>query len=369
MENLKVDKKELKNELKNIGIHDFKKSHVLGEVYFMLSLNCDLRCRVCSWWGKKGTCRNKDFAEKQSSNLSLKDLKRFADQIIPYRPRTVTFSGGEPLLYRYWHPLAKYFKNKGIKVSLTTNGVNILKEFKEITETVDEINLSLGGPPSLLLSIRENPISHFTKILKGLKKINEFKSNNNRPRLRILYTISDLSYNHMTELINFMKKENIAIDQYYFQHLMFIDEKIFQKQKNLLEKKFHIKNLNIWKGYTYFPSGINFEKFKKEMTKLTKFNNVIFSPNLSFDEIKSYYQNNKGRISYRRFCLAPWLQLNILPNGDLYVCNDYFIGNIKKSSFKTMWNGRRIQNLRKYLTENLFPACRGCFNYYWERKI
>lgn len=368
MENLKVDKKELINELNRLGISDFKKSHLLGEVYFMLSLKCNLRCRVCSWWGEKGACQNKKFINRQSSNVNFKDLKKFANQIIPFHPMTVTFSGGEPLLYKHWYPLAKYFKSKGIKISLTTNGVFLLKEFKKVVETVDEINLSLGGPPSLLPSIRENPISHFTKIFKGLKKLTEFKKINNRPRLRILYTISDLSYNHMNELIEFMAKNNITIDQYYFQHLMFLDEKTFLEQKKNILEKFNIKDLNVWKGYTYIPSKINFKKFKKEMDKLSKYKNVIFSPNLSFKEIQSHYRGDFKMSSYRKICLAPWLQVNVLPNGDLYICNDYLIGNLKNGPFEKIWNGKKAQNLRKYLSQRLFPACKGCFNYYWERK-
>lgn len=369
MENLRVNKTELKKELNKLGVSDLQKSHRLGEVYFMLSLDCNLRCRICSWWGKKGACRNSSFIKRQSVNLKFNDLKKFAEEIINFRPLTVTFSGGEPLLYKYWYPLAKYFKNHGIKVSLTTNGVRLAKEFRKITETVDEINLSLGGPPSLLPLIREDPIAHFTKIFRGLKLITKFKKkNNNKPRLRVLCTISDLSYKHLSKLIDFLQKNNIAIDQYYFQHLMFIDKKTFQKQKKIFSDKFKIKNLDIWQGYTYLPTKIDFQRFRGEINKVNKYPNAIFSPNLSSKELQSYYQKNKITSSYRKFCLAPWLQLNVLPNGDLYICNDYFIGNLKEGPFEKIWNGKKSQNLRKCISRELFPACKGCFNYYWERK-
>jgi len=368
MENLKVDREELKKRLAELGISDIRKSYVLGEVYFMLSLRCNLRCRVCSWWGEKGACRNKNFFKRQSSRLDLKDLIKFASQIILFHPTTVTFSGGEPLLYPYWYPLGKYFKSKGIKVSLTTNGVYLKKEFKKIIEVVDEVNLSLGGSPSILPLIRENSISHFFKILEGLKKLTKFKEINNYPRLRVLYTISDLSYGHMNELIEFMLKNNIAIDQYYFQHLIFLKPEILLAQKKVFLQKFNIKKLNIWQGYTYCPSGINFKKLKQEIDKLIRYENVIFSPDLSFNEIKTYYKDNNPPSFYSRLCLAPWVQLNVLPNGDLYICNDYFIGNLKEKSFPEIWNGKKAQDLREYISKRLFPACGRCFYYYWERK-
>lgn len=49
MDGLKTDKERFKKKLKEIGIEDVEESKILGEVYFMLSLICNLRCKFCSW--------------------------------------------------------------------------------------------------------------------------------------------------------------------------------------------------------------------------------------------------------------------------------------------------------------------------------
>lgn len=368
MDNFIVDREGLKSHLKALGVENLIESRVLGEVYFMLSLECNLRCRVCAWWGIKGPCRDENFLSKYRSRLTLKELKEFADEVISFCPKTVSFSGGEPLLYKKWYLLAEHLHKKGIKVSLTTNGVLLFENFVRIKEAVDEINLSLGGPPSILSLVRENPISHFKKIMKGLEKITDFKNkHDNRPSLRILYTISDLSYAHMEELIKFMERHKIKIDHYKFQHLMFIGPKTFQEQRKVFLKRFNIRTLSLWKGYTYSPKGLDFSKFKKEIEKVKKYKNVSFNPNLSTEELGVYYRDNKGALSYGRYCTAPWHQINIMPDGQVYICHDYFIGNIKDKPFASIWNGPRAKRLRQYLTKRLFPGCKGCFYRYCDR--
>jgi len=365
---LAVDIEGLKNNLKAMGIKRPYESHILREVYIMLSLECNLRCRICAWWGIKGPCRKQDFLKRYCSSLTWKELKGFADDIIKFNPAIVTFSGGEPLLHEEWSCLAKYFHKKGMKVSLTTNGTLLLKNFNKIKESVDEINLSLGGPPSILSRIRENPVSHFRPIMKGLQKITQLKrKNNNRPFLRILYTISDLSYGHMEELIKFMKRHDIAIDHYKFQHLMFIDAETLKEQKKVFSKEFNIDDLSLWQGYTYNPVKLDFRRFQKEIETVKEYDNTSFSPDLSGKDLRDYYQNNKGALRYARYCTAPWHQINVMPDGRIYTCHDYFIGNIKDNSFTAIWNGNRAKKLRKYLTNKLFPACKGCFYHYCDR--
>lgn len=368
MERLTTNRKLLIKSLQEMGVNDLLKSSLLGEVYWMISLDCNLRCKVCAWWGKKGPCRQKKFAKDYSSNLNSAELMRFAEEIVDFRPKRVTFSGGEPLLNKKWYQLAKFFKKNKIKTSLTTNGVFIYRDLEKLAEVIDEINLSLGGPPSILFKIRENDSQHFALIMKGLKKLTEFKiKNNGIPSLQILYTISNLSYKHMYELIEFMEDKNIAIDRYRFQHLMFIDRQTFRSQKLLFKNKFKIKTLDLWKGYVFEPFNLDFSYFKEEVTKLQKLSHVSFSPNLSPEELEPYYLFNRGALGYKKYCTAPWHQVDIMPNGDIYTCHDFFIGNLCQKDFNSIWNGSTSQKLRAYLSKKMLPGCKGCFYHYCER--
>lgn len=368
---LSVDKKDLLSKLSGLSIKNISESNVLREVYFMLSLKCNLRCRVCSWWGIKGPCCNNFFLKNYKPNLEKKDLIRIAAQLLLLNPSRVSFSGGEPLLFKNWYLVAKLLHEAGISTSLTTNGVFIDKNCEKISEVIDDVVLSLGGPPSIIHIIRQNPRSHYEKIILGLQKITRLKGKKqNRPRLKILYTISDLSYLSMCELIEFMEERKIAVDHYGFQHLMFIDQATYIRQKEIFQSEFKIKNLPIWKGYTYKPGRMDFHKFSAEIAKLKSLfsEKISFNPDLTPEEIEPYYRFNRQILSYNRNCTAPWHQINILPNGDVYVCHDYFLGNLKKEGLSSLWNGEKAQKLRLFVAKQLFPGCKGCFYHYTDRK-
>ncbi|MFA6216555.1 MAG: radical SAM protein [Candidatus Omnitrophota bacterium] len=368
MLDLTVDTQALALSLKGRASSDLLKATSVGEVYIMFSLRCNLRCKVCSWWGIKGPCRKKGFLNKYKASLSQEDLERFAQEVMAFHPKTVTFSGGEPLLSAHWYNLAQCFKKQGVRVSVTTNGVYLLKNMDKAVRVLDQVSLSLGGPPSILHLIREDSPAHFKTIVKGLAALTLYKKKHaNRPRLNMLYTISDLSYAHMGEFIAFMQNAGIAVDNYHFQHLMFINRQTLKMQEKFLRDKLNITALELWPGYTYSPGYIDFSRFIAEIRKVKKLRAVSFSPDLYPDEIIPYYKDNRGALHYCRYCTAPWHQVNVMPNGDIYVCHDVFIGNIKEHSFSEIWNGRQAQKVRALFSKSLSPGCKGCFYHYAER--
>jgi len=148
---------------------------------------------------------------------------------------------------------------------------------------------------------------------------------------------------------------------------MFINQDNFEFQKKIFLKEFNIRDCNIWKGFTYSSSKFNFPKLSAEIKKIKRFKNVSFSPDLHTDELPDYYKYNRWVSRYSKYCTAPWHQLNVMPNGDVYICPDYFIGNIKNRMFEDIWNGQEARRLRNYIAQKLFPGCRGCFYYYTEK--
>ena len=192
--------------------------------------------------------------------------------------------------------------------------------------------------------------------------------NNNKPALSILFTISDVSYKHMSELIDFMDKRGIEIDRYNFQHLIFNGPRTHKAQKEIFKKEFGIHKLDLWKGYTYLPARMDFSRFKAEIEKVKGRPNVQFSADLRPEELEPYYRDQREALHYANYCTAPWHQLNLMPNGELFTCPGYFIGNIRGNrSLAQIWNGPKARKLRQYLTKRLFPGCKGCFYYYCDR--
>lgn len=126
-----------------------KREEILKKKKYKINLHileaCNFRCRQC--FSKFGT-------EKL---LPVEDWKKIVDNCIAAADVTeFNIAGGEPMLYPGLAELVKYIRNKGVKVSLITNGSLMdeewIKNYAELYETIgfsvdslnDETNRKIG---------------------------------------------------------------------------------------------------------------------------------------------------------------------------------------------------------------------------------
>jgi len=83
-----------------------------------LTKRCNLRCLYC--YAAPG--------EKQKDELSFEELKNTIDEARGLGLRTLTLTGGEPLLDEKYFDIATYAHECGLSVLLFTNGILITKE-------------------------------------------------------------------------------------------------------------------------------------------------------------------------------------------------------------------------------------------------
>jgi MoaA/NifB/PqqE/SkfB family radical SAM enzyme len=102
----------------------------LSLVYFKLTAACNLRCVMCGQYGDKGIMKD-CAAEETKKTLPLETWKKFIDEIAPQKPVTYIW-GGEPFLYKDLLPLVKYMVDKGLFVSVNTNGTLMEKHAEDI---------------------------------------------------------------------------------------------------------------------------------------------------------------------------------------------------------------------------------------------
>jgi radical SAM protein with 4Fe4S-binding SPASM domain len=363
----------IRQELINHGVKcsEILESNRLGEVYVMLSLSCRLRCRVCPWWGDSGVCRTPERIRKYTGELTdMKILRRFIDEIAEFKPSIINLSGGEPLETGGWYDFAKYAKSKGFGVYLTTSGMDIEENLDRICEVIDQVDVSISGPKDIINQLREGPEGHFDRIISGLRKLSERKKVLGRPRIQLSCVVSDLNYTRLDGFADYLKSEGIDIDMHYFPSVIFMSRELVKKQKEALKKEFGADGVS-WEGYTYDPRGIDTKRLLQELERLkSKHRDVKFGPMSSREDIDRYFHDDSflpERFSHH--CLAPWLQATLMPNGDIWVCHDLPVGNIRDKSFREIWNGPKIKKLRKRIIEKgLFPGCRGCYYVYYTKE-
>jgi len=326
---------------------------------------CNHRCAICGQWGKSGYNARED-TPKVTGELPLEVYKKVIDEVAPKKVH-VYLTGGEPFLYEPLVPLVNYIKQKGLTVQIVTNGVGLEKNAETIVENGwDMLCVSLDGPKEIHDKCR-GVQGAFDTAIKGILKIQKLKEEKKKvkPAFFILTTISK---NNESVLIDTVKEaEKLNPDGMVIYYSWFTREWIGQNHTKMVNELLGITPF-AWKGYVRDTTDIDTGKIIEQIRKIKsgKFKMpIMLVPELKIKEIRKYYHEPENFLGYRK-CVAPWFQLDIMPNGDVVTCRDFpdFVtGNIKESSILDIYNGEKHRAFRRALRScrnGVFPICSRC---------
>ncbi len=282
-------------------------------VYYKVTSNCMLNCSFCSQGDMKKQSMDIDKAKDV-----LNQLKNLGIDLI-------TYTGGEPLLYKYIDELIKYGKELGFEQVLVTNGLHLLKH-KSSLKYIDVIGVSIHGSEKIHDMLTQKKGS-YQEALNNLKEINKIYPN---IKITINYTVSDVNYNdkNIDDVYNLCSTNNYKLS---FARINYIGNS---------------KNYKVVSDYN---------KLLEKVSKLKeKYNNIEISNCIipcSVDKKYEYLTHSCG--AGMAFC-------SIEPNFDVKICSSSYdaLGNLNDSSFKKIWNNKR---LKKFKSLKWLPLqCRSC---------
>lgn len=110
---------------------------------------CNLRCIHCENFG----------GEIGNAELSFDDLLKTADSLAELGCRMVDITGGEPLLHPKWDLFAAALHDRGLRVSLITNGTMLDEERlgRAVAAGIEVIAISVDGLKDVHNRIRKRP--------------------------------------------------------------------------------------------------------------------------------------------------------------------------------------------------------------------
>jgi len=347
---------------RNYGHNHFRD---LGLVYFKLTAACNLRCVTCGQYGDKGVMKD-CIAEETKKNLPLETWKKFIDEIAPQKPVTYIW-GGEPFLNPDLFPLARYMVEKGLFVSVNTNGTLMERHAEEIVrDKWGTIFVSLDAFRDVNDELRGK--GTYDKVIAGFKAINREKEKQKAkyPMLTIVTVVSNKNYLDLENLTDASKEYNIDL------HVMnlgtYTNDNIVATQKRFMKEKLDT-DIDCLEGYnTGYNLGIDGKKLHDILSNIQNKNHghpILPVPILNPEKTHTYYAELETPV--RNHCIVPWCQANVNYNGDVHFCADYpdyILGNIKEQSFKDIINGDRANLFRKTIHEcegGMFPGCLRCY--------
>jgi len=107
---------------------------------------CNCRCVMCDIWKTDSTLE-----------ISAAELERHAEDIARLRVEWVVFSGGEPLMHSDLFRLCRFLRSRNIRTTLLSTGLLVERHRDQIVDFLDDVIVSLDGPPEAHDAIRRVP--------------------------------------------------------------------------------------------------------------------------------------------------------------------------------------------------------------------
>lgn len=122
---------------------------------------CNCRCQMCDIW--------KDTNLRE---VSAESFERYIEDFQRLSVRWVVLSGGEPLMHSDLFPFCSRLRALGIRVTILSTGLLLARDAAKIVTSVDDIVVSLDGPPEVHDLIRRVP-GAFDGLERGIRSIHE----------------------------------------------------------------------------------------------------------------------------------------------------------------------------------------------------
>lgn len=123
---------------------------------------CNCRCEMCDIW-----------QSTDARTVSVTQLGQQLDSIDQLGTRQVVFTGGEPLMNPEFFDLCRPLRERDIRITLLSTGLLLARYASRIVECVDDVIVSLDGPPDLHDAIRRTPDA-FEMLARGVSALHGF---------------------------------------------------------------------------------------------------------------------------------------------------------------------------------------------------
>lgn len=315
-----------------------------------LTYRCNLNCSFC-YVGEK----------IKENELSTEEWLNIIRQIPPHR--LITFVGGEVLIRKDFKIILDAALKKG-KVNIVTNGTLLDNELLEtfVNKKLLLLNLSIDAMEEKHDRIR-NREGTFKKVITNLERLVKARGNKKYPLIDIKTTVTEDNLDDIPEVYKLAQEYKAD-----FFTLSFLKESDLQQNSNLREtftEEFYRTKYPI---KPYFEMN-HFEQTYRKLQELSKNSKTAirlypkFDANNEFEQIKKYYTEAldwEVEDVYKP-CLYPWANILITPQGNVYPCLSYKIGNVKNTPIKEVWNNEKFSAFRKNLKKyGVFNACQAC---------
>ncbi|MBQ9245577.1 radical SAM protein [bacterium] len=329
--------------------------------YFLeLTYRCNLRCPFCFI--------NKD---RTKNEMSTQEWFNIIKQIPFYS--FISIVAGEVMIRNDFFEILNYACRKTMgKVSIITNGLLLNEE--RINKFIDYnmllLSVSIDGYEKHHDELRQknglyDNIKNNLLLLKGLKE----KRQKKRPILDIKSVVLENNLDDLPLIYKEASKFNAEFYSLSFKRNNFL------RQNSELESCFSEKFYKQEYPLEMYFNKEHFIEVYKELESLSKNSKTKlrwapkFNSTGDLDRILTYFNfGNKDIKEIYYPCNIPFSSVFITPEGDLYPCLSYKLGNVRNTNIQKALNSKEYKDFRTKLKQyKIFNACQLCCDAYLKK--
>ncbi len=295
---------------------------------------CNCRCVMCDIW-------KTDTAEE----ISAIELERHLDDITSLKVEWLVFSGGEPLMHSDLFRLSGIARARGIRTTVLSTGLLLSRYAQQVVKSVDDVIVSLDGPPAVHDKIRRVP-GAFNLLSSGVRALGA------RYPVAARCTVQRANFSKLRETVDTARALGVR-------SISFLAADVWSSAFN---------RAGGWaaeKQATVAPAPEEIPALEAEIEALIRQERdtgfVLESPQ-KLRRIVRHFRAHHGLAEPEApLCNAPWVSAVVEADGTVRPC--FFhppIGNARMQRLSEIINGRRAIEFRAALRVEENPVCRKC---------
>ncbi|HKF03093.1 MAG TPA: radical SAM protein [Candidatus Sulfotelmatobacter sp.] len=314
--------------------------HTLPVVVIAAHNQCSCRCVMCDIW-----------KIRDPQEIRPQDLERQVQSFRDLGVRWAVFTGGEPQRNANLFTLAEMLRREGIRITLLTAGLLLEAQAEQIAATIDDVIVSLDGPPPVHNLIRRVPRA-FERIATGVQALRRY-----RPDIVVgaRCTVQKQNHRHLCALITAAKDTDLT-------SVSFLAADVVSSAFN---------RPDVWPEERQQEIALNSEEVEELAGEIERMISeyrheidsgfVVENP-AKLRRLVSYFRAHLFQEEHvAPYCNAPWVSAVIDSSGDVRPC--FFhppLGNIHANTVAEIVNGAAALQFRAHLDIPTNSICRSC---------
>lgn len=324
-------------------------------VTFELTYRCNLSCPFCF----QEIAREQSPEFKKNFELSNEEVLGVIDSLP--RHTLITFNGGEVFVRKDFPELLRAVRARGRQCNIVTNGTMLFADKARLL--VDETSVlsagvSIDGIGQTHDQIRRLP-GAFERTVENLRGLAEYRRSRGRPFpvIDVKTVITGQNLEQLEEIYRLARQ--IGADYLTFSCLRTSELLFALPCRASMDDQAHLE------APPALAETVDLQVLRAQLEAVQELARqgkpaLRFYPDYrEIPGILKYYAD-QGELADYELCRAPWTNIRVAPNGDVYPCLAYRMGNIREAPLLQIWKGAAMNRFRGELERQLVPACMGC---------